>query len=236
MNGRVGTLVNWVPAKVMWEVCSDAGEVALVEPSKLVSLATPSPREWSEETVKMMCDLGFPQEMVEACLRAALGNADLALSYCAYGIPPPLVAVAPVDADAGPLAQLRAHSHLNEFRMAVHTHPEKLNAVLASLTKESPELLSAIMENQREFVAILQEPPAPVPKRQRSSVSRASALRPPSAPSAVAPQASLSAQDEDALNRLTGLGFGRLEAQQAYIDGDRNEEVAANMLCSQHWG
>jgi UV excision repair protein RAD23 len=40
----------------------------------------------------------------------------------------------------------------------------------------------------------------------------------------------VSAEEEAAINRLAGLGVSKLEAAQAYIACDKNEEMAANLL------
>ena len=37
-------------------------------------------------------------------------------------------------------------------------------------------------------------------------------------------------QDEEAINRLTQLGFSRQQCIQAYFASGNNEEIAANML------
>eukprot|EP00930_Biecheleria_cincta_P070207 TRINITY_DN57855_c0_g1_i1.p1 TRINITY_DN57855_c0_g1~~TRINITY_DN57855_c0_g1_i1.p1 ORF type:complete len:371 (-),score=95.31 TRINITY_DN57855_c0_g1_i1:59-1171(-) len=46
--------------------------------------------EGLETSIQMLCDMGFPRDMVVRCLRAAFNNPDRAVDYLMNGIPPHL--------------------------------------------------------------------------------------------------------------------------------------------------
>lgn len=52
------------------------------------------------------------------------------------------------------------HPRFNEFKSVVQHRPEVLNQVLGALMQQNPNLITAIAENQEEFVRLLQEPAA----------------------------------------------------------------------------
>lgn len=139
-----------------------------------------------EETIKMMCEMGFPRSDVERALRAAFGNPDRAVEYLMTGIPQHLLQQAsgqappappaptgpppgaqqargmpmmpPVAPATGPLAQLQNHPLFFRLKAAVQQNPASLNQVMTVIYQQDPSLVSKIAENQEEFVRILAEP------------------------------------------------------------------------------
>jgi len=171
-----------------------------------------------EETIKMMCEMGFPRSDCERALRAAFGNADRAVEYLMTGIPqhlqqqasgqaPPAPAPAPAAQQArgmpmmppaapatGPLAQLQNHPLFFRIKAAVQQNPASLNQVMTVLYQQNPNLITLIAENQEEFVRILAEPlPAgmalPGGRGSASSMGSASTAGTAPAPPAPAPPA-----------------------------------------------
>ena len=124
--------------------------------------------------------MGFPEAEVRACLRAAGGNADVAVEFLMNGIPDyaqqtaATSAATPAHSSSGgagagqPLAQLRNHPQINQLRTLVQSNPSTLQAVLTQIGQQQPELLQEINGNQELFLQIMNEPvtedaPAPAP-------------------------------------------------------------------------
>ncbi|EJK72575.1 hypothetical protein THAOC_05883 [Thalassiosira oceanica] len=135
--------------------------------------------EFPAEVVNNLKALGFPDEMVVACLRASNGNPDVAVEFLMNGIPPGIGGGAPAAAPAapaapsasssggggggGPLAALRNHPQFDSLRRLVQSNPNALQQVLAQIGQQQPELLQAINANQQEFLAMMNEPVAEAP-------------------------------------------------------------------------
>ncbi len=123
--------------------------------------------------------MGFPEAEVRACLRASQGNPDVAVEYLMNGIPAYAQQIAnasnstPAPAPASssssgsgggassssePLAALRNHPQINQLRELVQSNPGTLQAVLAQIGQQQPELLQEINSNQELFLQIMNEP------------------------------------------------------------------------------
>jgi len=141
------------------------------------------------EAVRQLMDMGFPQEEATTALRAAMGNADVAVEFLMNGIPPHALAAAGmgggggnmgVDEDYGDdsftggsgIDQLRALPQLNELRRVVQSNPAALQQVLEAIGQQNPELLQLIHANQAEFLQLMNEPITedPTPRRQTQQV------------------------------------------------------------------
>lgn len=140
------------------------------------------------EAVRQLMDMGFPEEEATTALRAAMGNADVAVEFLMNGIPPHALAAAgmggsgggggnmEVDEDYGDdsftggsgIEQLRALPQLNELRRVVQSNPAALQQVLEAIGQQNPELLQLIHANQAEFLALMNEPITenPAPRQQ----------------------------------------------------------------------
>ena len=120
--------------------------------------------------------MGFPEAEVRACLRAAQGNPDIAVEYLMNGIPAYAQQIANASstgasaptASSGsgtggasssePLAALRNHPQINQLRQLVQSNPSTLQAVLAQIGQQQPDLLEEINSNQELFLQIMNEP------------------------------------------------------------------------------
>jgi UV excision repair protein RAD23 len=134
---------------------------------------------------------------------------------------------------SGPLAQIRRNPLWNRLRHSVQKDPRHLNEVLVQLTTMDPtgKTLELIMENQDEFMKMLQEPvPMGMPRggpmgapMQGGANAPPAAMQPPPAPQ-------LSAADEEAIQQLMSFGFPRAKVIEAYLICDRNQDRAASFL------
>lgn len=122
----------------------------------------------SAEAVQQLQDMGFPEQEVRAALRAAYGNAGVAVEYLMSGIPPHVLrqqqsapAAAPATSTPGVdggLEELRRHPQFNMLKRLVQENPASLGRVLEAIGQQNPELLRAIHGNQQAFLAMMNEP------------------------------------------------------------------------------
>ncbi|CAM9117389.1 unnamed protein product [Choristocarpus tenellus] len=138
----------------------------------------------NEENVRQLCDMGFPDDQARAALRAAMGNAEVAVEFLMTGIPDNFqermaqAVAGGTPSDAGPptsppgamesLEDFRRHPQFNELKRLVQRDPASLQTVLQLIGQQSPRLLARIHENQEEFISLMNEPveeapPASVP-------------------------------------------------------------------------
>ena len=128
--------------------------------------------------VNYLLEMGITSDRatVEAALRAAMGNPELAVEFLVSGnIPQPRPAARPPagggggggggagGGGSGPLQRLRNHPQFNQLRQLVQSNPGALSQVLATIGQQDPELLELIHQNQADFIAMMNEeaPAAP---------------------------------------------------------------------------
>lgn len=136
----------------------------------------------SQEDVRALMDMGFPEAECRSSLEAAArvgGGQPLAVEFLMNGIPPNFppagapapgagatpAGPAPTSGAGGPggLAQLRNHPQFNELRRLVQSNPAALESVLQQIGAQSPQLLEEIQANTAEFLRMLNEPIAAAP-------------------------------------------------------------------------
>lgn len=143
--------------------------------------------EFPAEVVNNLKALGFPDGMVIACLRASNGNPDVAVEFLMNGIPPGIgdsgSASAAASSDASSsvgassgngLDALRSHPQFDALRRLVQSNPSSLQAVLAQIGQQQPELLQAINANQAAFLEMMNEPVADAPAAPAAPANAAS--------------------------------------------------------------
>jgi len=108
--------------------------------------------------------------------------------------------------------QLRNHPQFAQMAAMVQQNPQALAQLLPAIAQTNPGLVQAIMQNQEEFMQMLQE--AGGGGGGRTVIH-------------------LSEEEQAAVKRLTDLGFDRGAAAEAYLACDKNEEMAANFLFEQ---
>lgn len=122
-----------------------------------------SPDEFPAEIVNNLKALGFPESAVMACLRASSGNPDVAVEFLMNGIPQQATGGSSSGSGGAPLDALRSHPQFDALRRLVQSNPSTLQAVLAQIGQQQPELLQAINANQAAFLEMMNEPVADAP-------------------------------------------------------------------------
>ena len=145
--------------------------------------------EFPPEVVSNLTSMGFPDEEVRHCLRAAQGNPDMAVEFLTNGIPegvnvPTGTSSAPTPAapsssssSSQTLQALRNHPQFNDLRRLVQSNPQMLQSVLSQIGQQQPQLLQEINDNQALFLQMMNEPvdesttgsSAPVPSEPSSN-------------------------------------------------------------------
>jgi len=129
--------------------------------------------EFPPEVVASLTAMGFPEAEARACLVASRGNPDVAVEFLMNGIPPHLeqtTTQAAVPSSSQPLQALREHPQFDALRRLVQHNPAMLQAVLAQIGQQQPDLLAQINENPALFIEMMNEPIAPVTATAPSAV------------------------------------------------------------------
>ena len=125
---------------------------------------------------------------------------------------------------AGALQFLRDHPQFQTLKAMMASNPALLQPMLQELGKQNPELLQLINANQEEFYSILHEPSDGDMEDAMAALGEMGGLPPG------AVQVEITPEDNEAIERLTGLGFPRELAAQAFFACEKNEQLAANYL------
>lgn len=170
--------------------------------------------------------MGFPEDQVVKAMRAAFNNPDRAVEYLMSGIPevseqaqPENVAPAtesePQPSEQtgeSPFEPLRQIPQFDEIRQMILSQPQMLEPMLAQLAQTNPEMLQIIAQNPEGFLRWLAMAGGEGGAPPGTTVIR------------------LTDEENQAIERLTGLGFDRNVAIEAYLACDKNEMLAANYL------
>ncbi|KAF3968910.1 hypothetical protein CMV_007249 [Castanea mollissima] len=119
----------------------------------------------------------------------------------------------------GSLEFLRNNQQFQALRSMVQANPQILQPMLQELGKQNPQLLRLIQEHHAEFLQLINEP---------LEGSEGDAFDQPEQdlPHAV----HVTPAEQEAIERLEGMGFERALVIEAFLACDRNEELAANYL------
>ncbi|ETN40268.1 UV excision repair protein Rad23 [Cyphellophora europaea CBS 101466] len=112
---------------------------------------------------------------------------------------------------------LRNSQHFQHLRQLVQQQPAMLEPILQQVAEGNPQLAQMIGQNQEQFLQLLAED---------MGGEEGGPLRP-------GVQIEVTVEEQDAIERLTRLGFSRDAVIQAYFACDKNEELAANFLFDQ---
>jgi UV excision repair protein RAD23 len=191
--------------------------------------APPAPAaiEFPAEAIANLTSMGFPEEEARHCLRAALGNPDLAVEFLTNGIPEGTsltggVSSAPTPAagsssSSQPLQALRNHPQFNDLRRLVQSNPQMLQQVLGQIGQQQPQLLQEINANQALFLQMMNEP-----------VTESSSAPPPSSSSS-APAPAADGGAEAIFGGMAGLDGPGNPAQMAEMINSMSAEELQQM-------
>ncbi|XP_037451835.1 ubiquitin receptor RAD23b-like isoform X2 [Triticum dicoccoides] len=123
-------------------------------------------------------------------------------------------------AGGGSLDFLRNNQQFQALREMVHTNPQILQPMLQELSKQNPQLLRLIQENNDEFLQLLNET---FDGGDGDFLDQADQDEMPHA-------ISVTPEEQEAIGRLEAMGFDRARVIEAFFACDRNEQLAANYL------
>lgn len=186
-----------------------------------------------EQVVQRLMELGMPRDQVEAALRTARGNPDLAMEFLMGGVPAALMggprravqgssAASPAAPGDSPFAFLRTNPAMLQIRSEIQRNPALLQSFVQQLATTNPALAQLITQHPTEFRDFLTE------SSPQISPSLVAALPRPGQPAQ--PRLHLSPEETAAVQSLIELGFARNDALEAYLSCDKNEAMAANLL------
>ncbi|XP_034131034.1 UV excision repair protein RAD23 homolog A [Drosophila guanche] len=191
----------------------------------------------NDETIQHLMSMGYEEKSVRAALRASFNHPERAIEYLISGMPTQTtpsqggsgassasVSVSPSVAEAAlSLAPLMSDPRFAQVREMIRQNPEMLEAVLAQIRTLNPDVFEAIRNNQEEFIEMM--------NREEIEDLNDAAEFPHLAEGGQ--QASLTAEETAAVERLMALGFQRELAVQVYLACNKNEELAADVLFRQ---
>jgi len=119
--------------------------------------------------------------------------------------------------------QLRRLPNFNAIRQLVQQQPQLLQQILQNLSQANPQLYQLIVNNQAEFINLLNEP---VPE---GTPDLAAGMGGGGAPPGQV-QFQVTAEEKEAIERLETLGFPRHKVIEAFFTCDKDENLAANYL------
>lgn len=187
-----------------------------VEPPRPAGPPRPSVTP-DEQRVRDLMIMGYDEQDVRSALRASFNHPERAIEYLITGIPNDASlasqaasnTIATDSSSIGETAErlnyLATDPHFAHVRDLIRQNPELLELVLTHLRDSDPTAFEAIRNNQEEFISMLNDPMPTL-------------------------TASLSTEEEAAVERLMALGFDRDVVLPVYLACDKNEELAADIL------
>lgn len=137
---------------------------------------------------------------------------------------------------ASDLEALRASAEFQRMRDMVRQRPEMLEPILQQLITQDPRLAQLISSNTGAFVRMLEEEVGDIRQEDvqeeidadeglydEAGEGEGAGIPPPA-------RIAVTAEENEAIQRLIGLGFDRSIVIQAYFACDKNEQMAANYL------
>ena len=186
----------------------------------------------------MIVSMGFTAEKARKALTKTNNKLDIAVNFLLEGtdldsLPDPSTrtARAPMGDDSGMMMGLGSKE---QFIEAVNANPEQFEMFFQQLDSVNPQVGQLARNNPGMLYDILVQ----TMQRQNGMPQQGYApqqhYQPPPAAAPQQPQPTgglqMTQEDEEAVNRLTQLGFSRQQAIQAYFAAEKNETLAANFL------
>ena len=195
------------------------------------------------EQINNLVDMGFVRSEAEAAIKAARGDTNLAIEFLYNGIPanlpPEIPQMQPTSSSSSEALQRVASA----IKIICSQNPNALQTILMNIEQTNPQLMNNIKEHEEEFKNLLQSPVTQADLQNFQQLQSSLGLgglggsggfnlggghrqRPQGGL-----QIPLSKEEFEAVKRLKELGnFSDIEAVQAYMACEKNEELAANFL------
>ncbi|ANZ75310.1 BA75_02339T0 [Komagataella pastoris] len=207
-----------------------------------------------ENAIRNIMEMGYDRSQVEAALRSAFNNPDRAVEYLLTGLPvnneEPIAGSRSVqdDGQSQPVSNTGVEStsaetapgtdlfeaaavassgqqqrestqreDLMQIGELIQNNPEMVEPFLQQIASSNPQLAELIQQNPEEFMRALMEGDNGEGELEDEGV-----------------QIQVAPEEEAAINRLCELGFDRNLVVQVYFACDKNEEMTADLLFSEH--
>merc|ERR1712142_174499 len=123
------------------------------------------------------------------------------------------------DDEAADLSFLRNSPQFLSLRSQVQARPESLPQLLQAIGTTNPALLSLIMQNQEQFVSILNE-------RSETDAGTRGGMTGMVNGAGETFRVQVTASEKEAIDRLVSMGFSETDVLQAFFACDKNEQLA----------
>ena len=209
-------------------------------PNPQPSQQQPQPQQQNyTEQINNLVDMGFVRTEAEAAIKAARGDTNLAIEFLYSGIPANLPPEIPQSQPTSSSSSEALQRVASAIKIICTQNPNALQTILMNIEQTNPQLMNNIKEHEEEFKNLLQSPvtQADIQNFQQiqSSLGGLGGGLNFGGGQRQRPQGGLqiplSKEEFEAVKRLKELGnFSDIEAVQAYMACEKNEELAANFL------
>lgn len=184
---------------------------------------------YSEQLNTLTNELGFPKAESEAAIKAAKGNLSLAVEYLQTGIPS-----GNSSSSTQPVGSLddTLQNVASMIKVISQNDPSKVTQIITGLSQQSPELFELIKQNEEKFRELLMQPitEQDMQRFQTLNNQMTGGQSAGSQQAARPGQIRLTQDEAAAVKRLQEFGFSQMDAVQAFLACDKNEEYALNFL------
>lgn len=185
---------------------------------------------YSEQIKTLTEDFGFPKSEAEAALKAANGNISLAVEYIQNGIPSGNTSSSNVQSGGEYDDSLEKIASM--IKVLSQNDPAKVTQIITGLSQQSPEIFELIKQNEQKFRELLSQPISEQDMQRFQALNNemSGGSQPVADNNQRQGQIRLTNEEAAAVKRLQEFGFSQMEAVQAYLACDKNEEYALNFL------
>ena len=185
--------------------------------------------------------MGFVRSEAEAAIKAARGDTNLAIEFLYNGIPANLPPETPQNVSVSSSSSEALQKVASAIKIICSQNPNALQTILMNIEQTNPQLMNNIKEHEEEFKNLLQSPVTQADLQNFQQFQNSLQLGGMGGLNFGGGQRGqrqqggfqipLSKEEFEAVKRLKELGnFSDIEAVQAYMACEKNEELAANFL------
>ena len=202
----------------------------------------PQPQQQNyTEQINNLVDMGFVRSEAEAAIKAARGDTNLAIEFLYNGIPANLPPETPQNVSVSSSSSEALQKVASAIKIICSQNPNALQTILMNIEQTNPQLMNNIKEHEEEFKNLLQSPVTQADLQNFQQFQNSLQLGGMGGLNFGGGQRGqrqqggfqipLSKEEFEAVKRLKELGnFSDIEAVQAYMACEKNEELAANFL------